>query len=533
MSKTIHGRRYADFIFGNGSFVKVHLTTSFGGNAMCKYIIVGFLNLLFFVPSLLAYDGIQLHKMSFFEGGYDVPPEVQRQYKTHFPRSISRYIWCQIEVVNLLHRVRDHTHKVVWRYYKPDNSFFGEVSADFAIRKEWDYAWIPHGLGWKDPGLWSQGTYLVEIWIDGKKIGEQRFSIYEDMPVESSTVQLEFQFLKLFESGYTDKPNEQTKYGNSFPKSTTRHVSFNVGAKNLQWKLRNHKPNVVAMYYKEDGTLHGKAIINIDILSEWNECDLWSGWGWSEPGHWSVGKYRIAILFGDKQVAEQWFTIYDDSPQKNPDFQLEKIRFFEGGLHEVPLHERKYATTFSKSQARYIWCQVDVRNLHYQRKLHQHKVTWRYYNPDGSLFGEVKSDFSIKPESLIAWVNHGWGWNQPGYWSVGNYEVQVFINEVLVGKDRFIISGNFPQPEKLERVVGSDTHWVMKNQTPHTIFISYSGPSNGTVTILASQSQTVIVKGGTYIVQGRTSATDILPYIGNIQLIGGWKYENIFYLIKK
>jgi hypothetical protein len=48
----------------------------------------------------------------------------------------------------------------------------------------------------------------------------------------------------------------------------------------------------------------------VDILAEWEYADIWSGWGFDEPGNWPVGTYRVEIWFGKAKVGEGTFTIY-------------------------------------------------------------------------------------------------------------------------------------------------------------------------------------------------------------------------------
>lgn len=129
--------------------------------------------------------------------------------------------------------------------------------------------------------------------------------------VEEKTY-LEFEFVKFFESGFTVPPEPQRQYKTDFPISTTRYINFLVGAKNLLYRNRTHKPLVIGRYYYPDGTFFGEAKVNVDIPSDWQNADLWTGWGWDQPGKWSLGTYRVEIFFGNKKVAEGKFTIYDD-----------------------------------------------------------------------------------------------------------------------------------------------------------------------------------------------------------------------------
>ena len=277
--------------------------------------------LIFILPAPLFAQDFTFKTMRFFEGGYNVPEESQRKFTVQFPKSTTRYVWCQIDVENRLYNVREHSHKVIWRYYNPDGTLRAEIDGDFRIKPEWGTAWIPGGWGADQPGTWPVGTYRVEVWIDGQKMAQDLFTIYDDRastspPVTSvpaETAYLEFQSVKFFEGGYTAPQESQRQYKTDFPRSTTRYVYLLVMTKNLLYRNRSHKPLIFGRYYYPDGTLFGEARIDkVEVLADWENADLWTGWGWDEPGKWTLGTYRLEILFGNMKVGEGRFTIYDD-----------------------------------------------------------------------------------------------------------------------------------------------------------------------------------------------------------------------------
>jgi hypothetical protein len=266
--------------------------------------------------------------------------------------------------------------------------------------------------------------------------------------VEEKTY-LEFEFVKFFETGYTVPPESQRQYKTHFPKSTTRYVSFAVGAKNLLYRSRTQKPLVLGRYYNADGSLRGEAKVNVDVPSDWDEVDLWSGWGADQPGTWPVGTYRVEILFGNKKVGEGSFTIYDDKVTPSPPvvssveektyLQFESMKFFESGYTAPPESQRQYKTDFPRSTARYINFLVGAKNLLYRNRTHKPHVSGRYYYPDGTFFGEAKLSVDIPSDWEIADLWTGWGWDEPGRWSVGTYRVEIFFGNMKVGEGKFTI----------------------------------------------------------------------------------------------
>ncbi len=277
---------------------------------MKKYLV--FLSVfLLFSSYIFAVQGISLSQVRFFNAGTNSPARDQRQYSIQFYKSAARYIWCELEVKNHLYNIQDQKHIVLWKYFNSDNSLRGQVSSDFAIKKDWSYSYISHGWGWDAAGNWPVGNYRVELWVDQQKFAESFFSIQNNEAVvkQEKFKDLEFEFVKLFEGGYNTKPDEDTLYTTRFYRSTTKYVSFIVGAKNLLYNVCDQKPMIVGYYYKEDGSFVGKASINVDVPYTWKNADFWCGWGWDTPGKWEVGNYRLDIYFGSHKVAETKFSV--------------------------------------------------------------------------------------------------------------------------------------------------------------------------------------------------------------------------------
>jgi hypothetical protein len=261
---------------------------------------------------------LQFESIKFFEGPYTAPPESQRQFLSSFPKSTTRYIFFSISAKNLLYKNRTQRPMVIGRFYKPDGSFMGDGTVNVEISSEWESTNLWGGWGWNDSGNWPIGNYRVEILFGNSKVGEGYFAIYDDrtstaptVPSEEKTY-LEYELVKFYEGGTNDVPEAQRQYKTDFPISKTRYVYFLVYAKNLLYKSRSQKPLVRGRYYYPDGSFMGEAKINVEIPSDWGETDLWSAWGWDDPGNWSLGTYRVEILFGNTKVGEGKFTIFDD-----------------------------------------------------------------------------------------------------------------------------------------------------------------------------------------------------------------------------
>jgi hypothetical protein len=261
-------------------------------------------------------------------------------------------------------------------------------------------------------------------------------------------VYLQFESVKFFEGPYTAPPEAQRQYTNRFSKSTTRYIFFNIGAKNLLYRNRAQKPLVIGRFYKPDGSFMGEATVNVDIPSDWESTDLWSGWGWDDKGNWTPGNYRVEIFFGNSKVGEGYFSVYDDRtsttatippPEEKTYLEFKSVKFFEGGSQDVPESERQYRTDFPISKTRYIYYSVYAKNLLYRSRSHKPIVLGKYYYPDGTFMGEAKVNVEIPPDWDETDLWNAWGWDKPGNWSLGTYRVEIFFGNAKVGEAKFTV----------------------------------------------------------------------------------------------
>ncbi len=126
--------------------------------------------------------------LKFFESGREALPLEKHHYQTQFPKSSSRYMNCKISFKNLLFGVKDHSHDILFRYYKPDGSLFGEFNTRIQMPSTYDYPATWRGFGYEEPGNWQPGTYQVRVWVDNKFAASSQFKIYDDSEAASSSI---------------------------------------------------------------------------------------------------------------------------------------------------------------------------------------------------------------------------------------------------------------------------------------------------------------------------------------------------------
>jgi hypothetical protein len=126
------------------------------------------------IPSLQA----SVTDFRFFESGSEQVPYDERQYDHSFAKSETRYIYYELHL-EYPTREASATFEVSIAYYGPDDTVFSEFTANHDIEADWDSSWHAKGWGWKDPGEWPAGPYLVELYAEGNLIAADIFEIYE------------------------------------------------------------------------------------------------------------------------------------------------------------------------------------------------------------------------------------------------------------------------------------------------------------------------------------------------------------------
>lgn len=387
----------------------------------------------------------------FFESPYDAAPLEQRGYYTSFSQSSTRYIFAEVYVENKLWGREDVRVRLDFKYYKPDGSLFGEVPFEHTIpmAEQWYYLW--QGWGWADAGYWETGRYRVEVWNGSRKLGENYFTITGTANQYSNTTSGNNSFsltgIHFFEAP-ADVPADHTyPYYSTFPSSSSRYIYTELSIDNHYWNVQDNPLNFKLKYLYPDGSVFGEVDVPYNVPSSWETAEIWSGWGWSDPGYWTSGKYRVEVWHGGSKLGENSFEITGTSSYSgtsnatssaSQDVTLSQIRFFEGGDNTDS--GRIYNSSFSKSPTRYVYTEISLDNHLYNVRENPVNLLFKYFKPDGSLFGEVDHPFTIPMDWDVAEIWEGWGWPDPGNWEPGRYTVEVWNNGVKLGESYFSIA---------------------------------------------------------------------------------------------
>jgi len=125
------------------------------------------LNIQAWVTNLLFYEGSQ----------GNLPTKNTRVYGDRFPISSTRTVYWEL---NLTHPTTDERINFSIRsvLIDSDGTVLDDVKIDTYRDTDWTYSWHTSGWGWDEPGLWQDGEYKVELYIDEQLVASGFFEIY-------------------------------------------------------------------------------------------------------------------------------------------------------------------------------------------------------------------------------------------------------------------------------------------------------------------------------------------------------------------
>ncbi|MBN1538229.1 MAG: hypothetical protein JW908_15935 [Anaerolineales bacterium] len=117
---------------------------------------------------------------------------------------------------------------------------------------------------------------------------------------------------------------------------------------------------------------------------------------------------------------------------------IQSMRFYENDAQLTPYDQRVYAITFNSTIARYIkWeLKLDHRQPGQRIDFIIHSV---YYKADGSIFFEEDSDHFVESDWTSSTQSRGVGWDEAGNWEKGKYTVVLYINNIEIARESFLI----------------------------------------------------------------------------------------------
>jgi SpoVK/Ycf46/Vps4 family AAA+-type ATPase len=150
---------------------------------------------------------------------------------------------------------------------------------------------------------------------------------------------------------------------------------------------------------------------------------------------WHRGSYCWEVWHENNCIASQNFFVVDGGTldgENNPYFQLESVKLFEGGSNEGPTSRRQYVNQLAADHTRFIWVELRAENLRYKDCNWPLELEFNFYAHNGRLKASIPKLVQVSVDQQLIELCVAWGGDQPGYWTVGNYRLDVLFMDQII-----------------------------------------------------------------------------------------------------
>jgi SpoVK/Ycf46/Vps4 family AAA+-type ATPase len=171
------------------------------------------------------------------------------------------------------------------------------------------------------------------------------------------------------------------------------------------------------------------------------------GWGVKTPNtYWKAGAYRWEAYVNDELFATKSFYIERQGVVKNgnnPFFKINTLKLYEGPDANLIDNDRKYYICFNALTTRYIWIEINAKNLVRKSTDWACELVFNYKTSSGYLKGSATKLFFVKPDDENFSTTVGWGSDMLGTWGRGRYYIEVVFMDELVASVPFEIGDDY------------------------------------------------------------------------------------------
>lgn len=241
--------------------------------------------------------------------------------------------------------------------------------------------------------------------------------------------------------------NNTKKYRSVFDEQEVAYLYCEVSFYNKQFDQKNWRMEMQLKCF--DSQNNEICDLNCDRQVDKNDAVIFirEGWGVKTPGaYWKAGEYRWEAWSGEEMVASKTFYIENAGmvkPGVNPYFKIESVKLYEGPDENTKTEDRKYYSVFNAMSTRYVWVEVNCKNL--TRKSHDLPVelVFNFRTNSGYLKGSVTKLFFVKPTEDQFTATIGWGSDIVGTWSRGDYYAEIVFMDELLASSGFEIGDDY------------------------------------------------------------------------------------------
>lgn len=150
-------------------------------------------------------------------------------------------------------------------------------------------------------------------------------------------------------------------------------------------------------------------------------------------------------------------------------YKLQGIKVF-GSKENLYYNTKKYRKVYDEAESRYLYCELAFYNKLFDEKEWNTKIRFVCKNAKTrKKVSDFDKELTVRKDMNIVYVREGWGTPDPGWWKVGSYYYEVFIDGVSVGTTYFyVVNKGIVTPE--------ENPYIAINQIQ-----LFEGPKNGVI----------------------------------------------------
>ncbi|MEO0790332.1 MAG: AAA family ATPase, partial [Bacteroidota bacterium] len=232
------------------------------------------------------------------------------------------------------------------------------------------------------------------------------------------------------------------KYRQVFDRRSTTYVYAELSLINKEFDRADWSLHVELKCFQVQGRQRNE-VCHLTIDKEVSRYEpvvfLREGWGNQKPGtFWKRGTYLWEVYIGGERIAYKHFyiiepTAEDEFGEPLDEFlELNSVRLYEGPYDDVAKDDREYLRAFSRKESRYIYIELQFRNLQPHQNWHLELAT-RFHNEARELKGQVIRLLEVPKGHDTIHITAGWGAAAPTLWREDRYVASVvFMDQLLV-----------------------------------------------------------------------------------------------------
>lgn len=178
----------------------------------------------------------------------------------------------------------------------------------------------------------------------------------------------------------------------------------------------------------------------ITISKDTNVVFARNSWGMDKPGaYWKRGDYDWETYIDGESVGTLRFHVENGgevTKDNNPYFDVESIKFYEGGYDGVAKDNRKYFTQLKGKETKYLYTEFNFINKQPQAWFCE--LFFNIYNDGGQQKCQMTEKTLVNNQTSVT-VTSGWGHENVGTWYNDGYRLEVVFMDTLVAVVPFTV----------------------------------------------------------------------------------------------